>query len=181
MGQSMGQWEMDYSGSSFTANAKAVNPSPVDATGIFVASYLQSVSKNVALGVEVAHQRPDAATQETQLSYVAKVSGSDFVLTTNVSQIGVMQTSYVHKVNEQIELGADLQLMASQGRREGVCTVGGKWEFRAASFRGMVDTAGRVGVLLEERLAPGVTLLFSGELDHYKGDSKFGLGMQMEH
>lgn len=178
----MVQLELDYSGRPFSVNAKAVNPSPAHGTGIFVANYLQSITKSIALGAELAYQHPNPEVKETQLSGVARVQLSQGgTWTTSVSpQLGVVQTSYHHKLNDQVELAAELQALVSQGRREGVCTIGGKWEFRHSTFRGQFDTSGRVGAVLEERLAPGFAVLFSGDIDHQKGASKFGIGLAVE-
>jgi mitochondrial import receptor subunit TOM40 len=181
MGQSMAQLEADYSAKSFSLNIKAVNPSPTDATGIFVGTYLQSITKNLAMGVEVAHQRPEPNKAESQASYVAKYSGQDYVFTANVSQIGMVHASYHHKVSAQVELATEVQLMATQGRREAVCTMGGKWDFRQACFRGQIDTTGRVSAVIEERLAPALSVLLTADLDHFKAQSKFGIGLQLEN
>lgn len=177
---SMAQFEMDYSGMDFSSNVKAVNPSVVDGTGIYVASHLQSLTKKIVFGVEVAAQHPEPSVLEYQSSLVGKYSGKGFVLTANVAQFGVLQTSYYQKLNENVEVGAELQLMRSPEKLEGVCTVGGKWEFRQSAVRAQVDTTGRVCSVMEQRLAPGISFLVTADLDHLKGQSKFGVGLQME-
>ena len=48
---------------------------------------------------------------------------------------------------------------------------------RQCRLRGRVDTDGRVGALLEERLNVGVSLSLSAELDHVRKDARFGIGM----
>ena len=179
--QTMNQFELDYTGYDYTANVKFINPSPVDATGILVAQYLQSLSKSFAVGVEAAVQHPTPDVLATQYSLVAKYATPKAVFTTSIAQIGVLQSSYWHKVNEQIELGTELQYLAVQNRREATCSLGAKWEFRQAAFRAQVDTAGRVTAVLEEKLAPGFSLMFTGDIDHLKGTSKFGMGMQLEN
>ena len=40
-----------------------------------------------------------------------------------------------------------------------------------------VDTDGKVGAYLEERVNVGVNFILSAELDHVKKDYKFGFGM----
>jgi mitochondrial import receptor subunit TOM40 len=176
----MAQLELDFAGMDYSANMKAVNPSPADGTGIFVGSFLQSITKKLAVGVEVGVQRPRPDINETQTSLVAKYSGNNFVLTSNFSQIGILQCSYYHRVSPKVELGTELQLMTAEGRRDGLCTVGGKWDFQAATFRGQIDTTGRVSAVLEEKMAPGFSILLTGDIDHVKGQSRFGIGMQLE-
>lgn len=173
--------ESDYTGIDYSLNFKAVNPNPQDFTGIYVASYLQSLTKWLVVGGEFVMQRPTADLMEPQLSAVGRVKlGDAGILTATYSQMGVLQTTYHHKVSDVIELGAELQYVAVKNRREAICTVGGKWEFRAASFRGQLDTNGRVSSVLEQKLAPGMSLFFCSDLDHMKGASKFGFGLQLQ-
>eukprot|EP00158_Paraphelidium_tribonemae_P001661 Partr_v1_DN24664_c0_g2_i1_m59785 putative Translocase of outer mitochondrial membrane 40 homolog len=180
-GQAMLQLEADYSGTDYSLNCKSINASPTDLTGIFVGQYLQSVHPRLALGLEVAHQHPAPEISETNMSVVGKLTGADWALTSNLTQVGAFQTTYYHRVSDQVDLGAELQVAAAGNRREAVCTIGGKWEFRQASFRGQVDTNGRVSAVLEEKMAPGFSVFFVGDIDHLKGDSKFGMGLQLEN
>ncbi|KAG9928324.1 hypothetical protein KCV02_g8771, partial [Aureobasidium melanogenum] len=54
------------------------------------------------------------------------------------------------------------------------------YDFRASSFRAQVDTAGKLGVLLEKRIVPMVQITFAGELDHVKNAAKVGLAVSIE-
>jgi mitochondrial import receptor subunit TOM40 len=97
------QVEFDQTGKSYSSNVKAVNPSP-DGTGIFVLSHLQSVSKKLALGLEYVFKKETPQDKmDGQGSFIAKYVGSNFVLTGNLSQIGILQASYFHKVNEKVK------------------------------------------------------------------------------
>jgi len=174
------QLELDYAGLDFSTNVKAVNPSMKDGTGIYVASHLQSLTKKLAVGVEVAAQHPDPNVLEFQSSFVGKYSGKNFVLTANVAQFGVLQTSYFHQVNDNTQLGAEVQLVATPEKLEGVATVGAKIEYTYNVARCQVDTTGRVCSFLEQRILPGLSFVFSADLDHMKGVYKFGMGAQME-
>jgi hypothetical protein len=53
-------------------------------------------------------------------------------------------------------------------KREGVTTVGAKYDFRNSTFRAQVDSQGKLSCLLEKRVAPAVTLTFAGDMDHSK-------------
>lgn len=175
------QSDVLYQGQGFTADLKLVNPF-IDGTGIYVGSLMHALSPGVSVGAQAAFQHPTPEIQEWQLVYGLKVQdGSAGTWTTNWAPSGgVVQTTYHHRVNEKFELATELQVVSMEGKREAVCTVGGKCELGFALFRGQVDTSGRVAATLEERLAPGFSVLFSGELDHMKGQSKFGIGMQVE-
>lgn len=167
-GHSMLQIEQDYTGRDFTANIKAINPSPTEFTGLYMASYLQSVTPRLALGTEVVLQRPTPDMEETAMSMVGKYTGSDYVATAQFQGIGAVQVSYFQRINEKVDFGVELNLLVAGGRREAVATVGGKFDFRQATFRGQVDTTGRVSAVLEEKMAPGFSFLISGDLDHMK-------------
>ena len=51
------QLEHDYLGRDYSLNLKALNPSPVDGSGIVIGSYLQSLTPRLALGAELLYQR----------------------------------------------------------------------------------------------------------------------------
>ena len=90
------QLEHDYSGLVYTLKSKAINPSVLDGFSIYAGSYLQSVTKNLALGIETLYQR--AAHDQTKMSssYLAKLMGSDgkWIATAQFQPIGVLQTTY---------------------------------------------------------------------------------------
>ncbi|KAM3587064.1 translocase of outer mitochondrial membrane [Umbelopsis sp. WA50703] len=178
-GHSMIQLEQDYIGSDFSFNVKAMNPSPVEFTGIYMASYLQSITPKLAVGSEFVLQRPTTEIEESMMSVVGKYTGKDFIATAQFQALGVVQASYYQRINEKVDFGVELNLVAQGGRREAVATVGGKFDFRQATFRGQIDTTGRTSAVLEEKMAPGFSFLVSGDLDHMKGQSKFGVGIML--
>ena len=169
-GHTMIQLEHDYSGLDYTLNGKVINPSPLDGSGIYVGSYLQSVSKNLALGVETLYQR--AALDQTELSssYLAKLTGSDgkWIATAQFQPIGVLQATYWHKLSEKVEAAADLQVIAAPMRRDAIATVGAKYDLRMSTFRAQLDSTGKVSALLEQRFAPSFAFTVAGEIDHFK-------------
>ncbi|CAO3595076.1 unnamed protein product [Absidia cylindrospora] len=178
-GQSMLQIDQDYTGSDFSCNIKAMNPNPLELTGLYMANYLQSVTPNLALGTELVLQRPTSDLEETAMSLVGKYTGADYIATAQFQGLGAIQASYYQRINEKVEFGAELNVMVQNGRREAVATVGGKFDFRQATFRGQMDTTGKVSAVLEEKMAPGFSFLISGDLDHMKGQSKFGVGIML--
>jgi mitochondrial import receptor subunit TOM40 len=72
------------------------------------------------------------------------------------------------RYSEKVDFGTEIQLVTAGGRRDAVATVGGKFEFRRSTFRGQVDTTGKVAAVLEEKIVPGFSFLISGEMDHSK-------------
>lgn len=174
----MAQIDNEYVGSDFTASVKAVNPSVIEGglTGIFIASYLQSVTPSIALGLEGVWQRA-ALNQgpETALSYCAKYKGSDWIATAQLQAQGVLQATYWRRLSEKVEAGVDLNLALSGGNpmmggpsKEGVATVGTKYAFHMSTFRAQVDSTGKLSCLWEKRVAPPVQITFAADMDHFK-------------
>lgn len=184
-GQPMFTMDADYTGNDFTAQLKSFNPSIFEGvfTGIYITSYLQSITPHLSLGMESVYQRPAAShPPETALSYVARYAAKDWVASMQFQGQGALQATYWRKVAEKVEAGVECQLTFAGGaarggggglmgggpRREGVTTVGAKYDFRASTFRAQLDTTGKLSCLLEKRVAPTVTLTFAGDMDHSK-------------
>ncbi|KAL8734478.1 MAG: hypothetical protein Q9166_001377 [cf. Caloplaca sp. 2 TL-2023] len=183
--QSMLSIENDYSGRDFTASLKAMNPSIIEGgvKGIFIASYLQSVTPSLALGLEAVWQRVAMnSSPEALLSYGARYKGSDWIaslqMQTEGPQGSAVSSTYWRKLTDKVSVGADLNLqfapgLSSQGglmggsfQKEGTASAGAKYEFRASAFRAQVDSKGRLSCLLEKTILPAVRVTFAGEMDH---------------
>jgi len=67
-----------------------------------------------------------------------------------------------------VEVAADLQVIAAPTRRDAIATLGAKYDLRMSTFRAQVDSTGKVSALLEQRFAPTLSFLLSGEIDHSK-------------
>ncbi len=183
-GQALLQLDNDYTGKDFTASLKALNPSILEGglTGIYVASYLQSITPRTAVGLEAVWQRSAMnAGPETAVSYCAKYTGADWIASAQLQAQGALNTTYWRRITERVEAGVDLNLTflgAGRGRggglmggrmsKEGVATVGAKYDFRQSTFRAQLDSSGRLSCLLEKRIAPTVQVTFAGDIDHFK-------------
>ncbi|KIM49107.1 hypothetical protein M413DRAFT_438265 [Hebeloma cylindrosporum] len=180
--QNMIQLEHDYHGQDFTVNVKAGNPSPANLTGIFIGSYLQSITKNLAIGFETLYQRPTPQNSEFATSYLAKLTSSDknWIATGQLQPSGILQATYWQKLSEKVEVAADLQVLSAPTRRDAIATLGAKYDFRAATFRAQIDSTGKVSALLEQRFIPAFAFLVSGEIDHFKNAAKVGVGVMIE-
>lgn len=184
-GQAMLQIDNDYTGKDFTASLKALNPSILEGglTGIYVGSYLQSLTPKLALGLEAVWQRSAMNTgPETALSYCAKYVSKDWVASAQLQAQGALNTTYWRRITDKVEAGVDLNLTLGPSRsrggggglmggglsKEGIATVGAKYDFRTSTFRAQLDSSGRLACLLEKRIAPAVQLTFAGDIDHFK-------------
>ena len=184
-GGAMLSFENDYTGSDFSANLKAVNPWPLEnrLTGIYVASYLQSITPRLALGLEAMWQRANAGeAAQAAVSYAARYRGDEWIGSLQYLAQGAIETSYWRRLTEKVEAGVDLKLqfaglsgapgagggVMGGGKREGTATLGAKYDFRTSSFRAQLDSQGKLSCLLEKRVANPVQITFAGELDHVK-------------
>lgn len=180
----MVQLESDWIGKEGTSiNLKAINPNVVDGEGVFTASLLQSVSKSVAVGAEVIGQKvADSPSMETGLNLALRITPTaKSTFTATLQQFVALQASYHHRVSEKVELASELQMLLVGPRKDAVTSVSAKFDYRQATVRAQLDSTGRVGLVLEEKLFPGFALLLSGELDHVKSTSRFGVGITMEN
>ncbi|PHH75583.1 hypothetical protein CDD80_2254 [Ophiocordyceps camponoti-rufipedis] len=180
-GQDMAQFEHEYTGNDFTANLKVLNPSFWDGgvTGICIGSYLQSLTPRLALGLETLWQRPSLAQgPECAVSYCARYKASDWIATAQLqAAMGTLNTSYWRRLSDKVQAGVDLTLgivpipgglMGGGLQKEGVTTIGARYDFRMSTFRAQIDSKGKLSGLLEKRVAPQVMMTFAADVDHYK-------------
>ncbi len=151
--------EHEYNGEDFSVCLKGVNVNPFDVpsqsskafssvTGIFSASYLQSVSKNLALGVEWTVSRPQPTISETASSFALRWAPPASPLPAPLSlpegaqspympinpkdptqvftssfapSSGMLHSTYWRRLNQRLEVTAELQmlLMPSSAGRPG--------------------------------------------------------------
>ncbi|KAJ3313932.1 translocase of outer mitochondrial membrane [Blyttiomyces sp. JEL0837] len=189
---------------------------PTVLTGVYSLSYLQSISRSWTVGTEVMLQRMRPEEPEMGYSFAARwappasplpppsslppgfpspympVNPVDptqsFTATYTPSQ-GIVHASYWRRLNQRLEVAAEVQMLITPGsaeepgRREGVASAGFKLDTFFATIRGMVDSMGRVSALLEERMAPGLQFQLCGEIDYSKGQGgagRVGLGFTLE-
>jgi mitochondrial import receptor subunit TOM40 len=170
--------ENDYTGADFSASLKAVNPSILDGgiTGMVMASYLQSITPRLSLGLDAFWSRAAMAYPPSlNVSYAARYKTPDWMACAQLVPGNAIEASYWRKLSEKVETGINVNLafagMGAAGpmggpSKEGTVTIGAKYDFRASSFRAQIDNQGKVGCLLEKVVAPPIRVTFSGEIDH---------------
>jgi mitochondrial import receptor subunit TOM40 len=178
--QTMVQLDNEYTGDDFSMSLKALSPSLMEGglTGIVIGSYLQSVTPKLSVGLEGVWQRAALGSRpETAVSYCARYRGTDWIASAQLLAAGSLGASYWRRLTEKVEAGVDCQLQFAPGmgggmfggpRRDGTTTVGVKYNFATSVYRAQVDSAGKIGVVLERRVAPPVTLTFAAEIDQMK-------------
>lgn len=177
--QDMASIDHEYTGADFSSSLKMLNPSYLEGglTGIFIGSHLQSVTKRLALGMETVWQRA-ALNQppEAGMSYVARYKAEDWVASTQLHPAqGALNATYWRRISEKVQAGVDMTLQVAPGpgglmagglQKEGITTVGAKYDFRMSTFRAQVDSKGKLSCLLEKRVAPPVMMSFGCDIDH---------------
>ena len=206
----MCQLEQDYQGSDFSFNFKTLNPwfslnntdksilPTVNFTGVAVASLLQSITPQFSLGLEVLYSKPQASLPaDAGISYLTRYvsKNQDWIFSGQVQANGAIIASFWRKVAPNVEAGLETNLQASmvpitdplvgtpvglQPTVEGTTTIGAKYEYRQSVYRGTIDSKGKVACFLERKVLPTLSILFCGEIDHFKSESKLGCGLQFE-
>jgi mitochondrial import receptor subunit TOM40 len=190
--------------------------------GILVGSVLQAITPRLSVGFESSWQKQAAPElgpgggmgdpSATSTSLIARLVGADKTwkaAATIAPLSGFLTATYWKKLGEKIEAGVSLDLKAQsapvipqgggliaaggiQRVREGTATLGLKYDFRASLLRAQIDSGGRVSTMLEKRISPQITLVFCGDMDHFKvnycnksandvqGVAKVGLGITIE-
>ena len=201
------QIEHDHLGPHYSLSLKTMNPSVLDATGIHFVSLLHSISPRLSLGFETIIQHPQPSIFETSTSYLAKLTSlpnpiaalspatpgqppasvpfnPSWTATAQLQPSGNIQTTYHQRLSEKVDVALDFQTtiqpasMLGPAKREATTTLGAKYDFRMATFRGQIDSTGKVGMLLEQRFTPAFAFLVSGEIDHAKVGPLLSLNMQ---
>ncbi|AET37869.1 TOM complex pore protein TOM40 Ecym_2116 [Eremothecium cymbalariae DBVPG len=198
---SMCQIEQDFQGSDFSLNFKALNPS-ISSKGVFsgvaVGSLLQSITSNLAIGIEAVYSRgQNSMPADAAVSYATRYVSpkQDWIFSGQLQANGALTASFWRKVASNVEAGIESTLQASmvpimdpligqpigiQPTIEGATTIGAKYEYRQSVFRGSISSDGRVGCFLERKILPTLSILFCGEMDQFKNESKLGCGLQFE-
>lgn len=173
------QLTTDYRGADYTASLTVGNPNLINESGVLVAHYLQSVTKNLVLGGELAYQYGPQVPggQIAIVSAAARYTQSDSVWSGTLGVAG-FHVCYYQKASEQLQIGVELETNFKM--QESVATIGYQVDLPKADlvFRGMADTNWNVGGVLEKKLQPlPFTFALSGLLNHSKTQFRLGCGI----
>ena len=147
----------------------------------------------MAVGLETMYSKQPLAPPDTAVSYVARYNAGNWIASAQLQAQGALIASFWRKVTDKVEAGLETQVAATMKQVadplmgvgfepviEGQTTIGAKYEYRTAVFRGQLDSKGKISAFLEKRIMPTVSILFSGEIDQFKNTSRLGLGLQFE-
>ena len=164
------QLDLDYKGSSFCAGAQHMG------NGLLGAHYMQSVTPALALGVEGIYHTQRAIRGGAAAARCVWGPGNEHVATAKAGSFGNVELSYSRKVSDKVGLATELNYHHNKS-----CTFGIGYEFRLrqATVKGAIQSDTTCSATLEERVAPGVNLLLSGQLNHKLKDYKIGAGISL--
>lgn len=187
--------------SDFSINLKTLNPqfsSKGVFSGVAVGSLLQSITPNLSLGLEALYSRTQPSTPaDAGVSYLTRYVSTkkDWIFSGQLQANGALIASFWRKITPNVEAGIETTLQAGmipitdpmvgtpigvQPTVEGSTTIGAKYEYRQSIFRGVLDSNGKIACFLERKILPTLSVLFCGEIDQFKQESKLGCGLQFE-
>jgi len=190
-------FDHEIKGSGYATSFSFANPSPIDFSGVYGLNHLQSLTTKLAAGFSAQFvnfpSRPEicGVSLSPKLKYTNRITplqntAGDSILTLELpaAQQGI-QASYWQYLGERVEAGAELTVgpdmeKPGSGVKQGLATVGLKFDYRMATYRGQVSSDGKISAHLEQRLNPLMSLQLCGEIDQLRNTSKFGVGISLE-
>lgn len=170
---------LDYFGNNYSCTCVLSNIDLAQRMGVFVASYLQQVTPELALGVDYIYQREDIVPggQAALVSAVARYQQENRQWSAMLS-LHALELCYTQFYGQS--LGASVQLQANILKRQAISRLCYHCHMPRVgfSFRGGIDTRGVISAVCEKRLEPlPILLQLSGKLNHLTSRFRFGLGL----
>ena len=143
-------------------------------------SVLQALTSKWVAGAEGEY---NTGKGSAKAAFGARYAGSDFMASTNYSFAQSAPANYtinchfMKQVDRKVNLAASLTLVPP--RDEASFAVGYVFNLETAKVSATVHSNWSMHATLEEHIAPGFSLLFSGMLDHAKENYKFGVGLSV--
>jgi mitochondrial import receptor subunit TOM40 len=175
------QMTADYKADSWTSSLTLGNPDIVNGSGVAVVHYLRSVTRNLALGAELAYQ----ASPQLPGGHVAVASlasrlslDTDSTLAATLGNAGQIHGSFWQKCSDQLQMGVEIE--ANLRMKEVSASIAYEVDLPKANLlvRGSVDSNMIVRSVVEKKLVPfPFTLALCGLLNHKKSQYQFGCGL----
>ena len=142
-------------------------------------SFLQSLTTKVVAGAEATYMSGKAAAH---VALGARYAGADFMASGNYSFLQgspnhKIECHFMKKVDPKVSLAASLTCVPKT--KVASVALGYVFNLQTAKVSATVHSNWQMHATLEEHIAPGFSLLFSGLLDHSKENYKFGVGLQI--
>ena len=167
-GETVVNFDLEHKGADYAAQLKTVNDQAV-----FV-NYHQKVMPELAFGAQLDYY---LARQMSILHFTTRYATAQWVATAKVASDKSVMVNYMHQVNDSFAMAT--QVDYNLANRDSKFKVGYEYNLQSGRFRGEVNSAGQVGMSVQESLIFGITLTLSGYIDHKKRDYKFGIGLSI--
>ncbi|KAJ1490545.1 eukaryotic porin/Tom40, partial [Baffinella frigidus] len=131
-------------------------------------SYLQSVTKNLAVGVDLTYLgRPPFNQMPMCISTVAaRYSTERMVALAQLTSNARIQAAYVQRVKDNLTFGTEFTF--DLGSRESTCAAGYEYSTPQGSFKTNLSSDGKVTSTFEKQLSEVSAVVLSAEVDHGK-------------
>lgn len=180
-------FDHEIKGADWAGSISLANPSPTDLSGVYGYSHLQSISKRLALGASAQFinlpSRPDITgltvnwkARYANIQYRDQSTSGDYIATLEypAPQQGIA-LGYWQYLGEKVEAGTELVLGPDMDSptpggsiKSAAATVGLKFDYRLATYRGQISSDGKIMAHLEQRLNPLMSFTLCGEIDQWK-------------
>ncbi|KAH8279529.1 hypothetical protein KR044_005388, partial [Drosophila immigrans] len=170
---------VDYFGTNYTCTCVLSNIDVQQQMGVFVASYLQQLTPQLAVGVDFIYQREEIVPggQAALVSAVARYSQDNRIWSAMFS-LHALELCYTQIYGQC--LGASVQMRANILKRQAISRLCYHCYMPKMGFhlRAGIDTRGVISAHCERRLQPlPILLQLSGKLNHLTNRFRFGLGL----
>lgn len=176
--RNMHEGSVEYQGSSCAMSGKVA----WQGAWLFAGAYSQKLMPQLHLGGDLTLVAVNGITTIGQVG-LRWSEGRD-IFTTSLSRspdpkspIGAnmheCRLQFVRKVTERLALGTELKY--SHPDKESGLSMGYEYTFRQARVQGLLDTDGKVSCCVSDFVGFG----FSGMIDYFRGDYKFGVVMHV--
>jgi len=163
--------DVDYKGGDFCMGGYFMGG------GLLGGSYMQSLTEGLSVGAECFYHTLNRKVRGGAgvARYVWGGNGEN-VATAKVGTFGngAVEMAYQRKVSEKVALATEMQYYHNQFCQYG---LGYEFKLRNAIFKGLISSDTTCSAVIEEHIQPGINLVLSGQLNHKKGDHKFGCGL----
>eukprot|EP00947_MAST-08B_sp_MAST-8B-sp1_P001268 g1268.t1 len=166
--------DVEYTGADAAAQLR------LGTQGQYGLSYVQAVTPNLCLGAEGSLL---ASQNKLSVNYAARYSTPEYTAIGTLQGMGSdsmqwgLEAQYVRKVSRKVNLACDFKCGLATGESE--ASAGYQFDLMQAKVTGKVSSNGTLQALLEEKIGPGLSILFSAQINHFQNLYKFGYGVQI--
>ncbi|GMI07411.1 hypothetical protein TrLO_g7585 [Triparma laevis f. longispina] len=163
--------DLDFAGKTWSGQVKF---GAMMGGNVFGLNYVQAITPSLTIGGDALYLGSQNASVG---SYGVKYSGNSWVASAQWS--GLQQAFFGHYkkevMKERVTLAAELQVQPGSG--ESAVTFGGEFNLKQSKMSTVIDGTGCMKTVLDTKLGPTASVVFSGEVDHMKDNYKFGYGL----